>query len=399
MQQGRTSEERTTATTPPEEPFILFDDSLAGVAQLFAGPKALHVAWSPEELPDCFAALEEERARGRYLAGYASYELGYALEPRLLPLMPAKREAPLLCFAAFEAPRPQEDAETLLKGERASLTLPRGRALLSLEDYRARFDRARALIGAGDVYQINLTFPIALDLAGSPLAAYRQIRVRQPVAYGAFVQLAGPTLLSFSPELFFEVADDGRITARPMKGTIRRGADAREDLALAAHLAQDEKNRAENLMIVDLLRNDLSRLSEIGSVKVPALFEVERYATLHQMVSRIEGRLEGAADLARLFAALFPCGSITGAPKIRAMEIIRALELWPRGVYCGTIGWIAPEGAEGPRMRFNVAIRTISMTAGEGAQLAVGSGLVYDSDAEAEYRECLLKARFAATLD
>ncbi len=382
-----------------EEPFILFDDSLAGRAQLFAAPRALYVAWREEDLPDCFAALEAERAEGRYLAGYAAYELGYALEPRLSTLMPGRSAVPLLCFGAFDAPRPFGEAQALLQGGGETQSLPTARPLLSLANYRSRFEAAKALIRAGDVYQINLTFPLALDLQGTPLAAFRMIRTRQAVAYGAFVRLAGPTLLSFSPELFFELGAEGQLTARPMKGTIRRGATAGEDRVLAAQLAADEKNRAENLMIVDLLRNDLSRLSEIGSVKVPALFEVERYATLHQMVSRIEARLEGESDLARLFAALFPCGSITGAPKIRAMEVIRDLEPWPRGAYCGAIGWVAPKGAAGPAMRFNVAIRTISIAEDGEAQLSVGSGLVYDSDAEAEYRECLLKARFAASFD
>ncbi len=348
------------------------------------------------------AALEVERRRGRYMAGYAAYELGYALKLRLTPLLPETRPAPLICFAAFEAPcSDAATAEFLAEVEREAVdgALPRGRPPMSLEDYRTRFETAKELIRSGDVYQINLTFPIALSLDAPAPVTYRRIRARQAVAYGAPVRLAGPTLLSFSPELFFEVDREGRIVARPMKGTTRRGRTEEEDLVLAAELKADVKNRAENLMIVDRLRNDLSRISKIGSVRVPALFEVERYRTLHQMVSQVEGRLLGDSSLAELFQTLFPCGSITGAPKIRAMEIIRELEPWPRGTYCGAIGWVAPPGASDPKMRFNVAIRTLSLTEECQAQLSVGSGLVYDSEAEAEYRECLLKSRFATVID
>ncbi len=385
------------------EPFILFDASRAGRATLFARPRHLHVAWRAEQVPACLAAMEADRAAGLTLAGYAAYELGYALEPRLAPLMPAVPPAPLLCFGAFEEAAPDAEAKALLAESERELASP-VRSIgpaWSLEDYRTRFQRALDYILAGDIYQVNLTFPIALDLGLSPLGAYAQIRRRQPVAYGALARLAGPTLLSFSPELFFEVSGDGRIEARPMKGTIRRGATPEEDDALAASLARDVKNRAENLMIVDLLRNDLSRISKIGSVKVPALFEVERYRTLHQMVSRVRGELVQRLDIAQLFTALFPCGSITGAPKIRAMEIVRELEAGPRGVYCGAIGWLAPDrpGSGEPAMRFSVAIRTIALAENGQAYLQVGSGLVADSEAEAEYRECLLKARFATTSD
>ncbi len=372
------------------EPFILFDDSLAGRAKLFARPQRLHVAWRAEQVAPCLAAMEADRAAGLTLAGYAAYELGYALEPKLAALMPSALTAPLLCFGAFEEAAPEADAIALLDEAKASAaeTNGPGRPAWSLEDYRTRFHRALDYIFAGDIYQVNLTFPIALEIGASPLGAYGKIRRRQPVTYGALARLAGPTLLSFSPELFFEVSDQGLIEARPMKGTIHRGAAPEEDARLATSLAADVKNRAENLMIVDLLRNDLSRISKIGSVKVPALFQVESYRTLHQMVSRVQGQLTRRLDLAALFTALFPCGSITGAPKIRAMEIIRELEAGPRGVYCGAIGWVAPDRpdqpAEGPAMRFNVAIRTISLDQEGQALLQVGSGLVADSEVEAE---------------
>ena len=196
-------------------------------------------------------------------------------------------------------------------------------------------------------------------------------------------------IVSLSPEVFFDVCD-GVIRARPMKGTARRGFLPTEDMARAALLTQDEKSRAENLMIVDLLRNDLSRLSEVGSVRVTDLFTVETYPTLHQMTSGIEAKLRAGVTLADLFAGLFPCGSVTGAPKIRAMEIIRDLECAARGVYCGSLGLIAPDGA----IRFNVAIRTLTLFPDGELVCNVGSAVVADSRAREEYEECLIKAKF-----
>ena len=203
--------------------------------------------------------------------------------------------------------------------------------------------------------------------------------------------MGGPALLSRSPELFFSIDADRNIMARPMKGTAPRGGTPDEDAALAKWLQRSEKNRAENLMIVDLLRNDMSRISEIGSVKVPVLFAVETYTTLHQMTSSISSKLVEGTSLTDIFRALFPCGSITGAPKIRAMQIIHELEAGPRGAYCGAIGWIAPNGA----MTFNVAIRTLTCFEDNTVRLNVGGGVVYDSDAAGEYEEALLKRRYA----
>jgi para-aminobenzoate synthetase component 1 len=202
---------------------------------------------------------------------------------------------------------------------------------------------------------------------------------------------AGPIVLSRSPELFFEIDREGWIETHPMKGTAPRGATPEEDERLKEFLRNDEKNQAENRMIVDLLRNDISLISEVGSLDVPELFRIESYPTVHQMVSRVRAKLLPDLSLRNIFAALFPCGSITGAPKIRAMEVLRDLETSPRGVYCGAIGWIAPGGA----MRFSVAIRTISLYPQSEAVYNVGGGVVFDSTAEEEYRECLLKARFA----
>jgi para-aminobenzoate synthetase component I len=200
-------------------------------------------------------------------------------------------------------------------------------------------------------------------------------------------------VVSRSPELFFSVDAGGVISARPMKGTAPRGTDPAEDAELAEVLFRSEKDRAENLMIVDLLRNDISRLCEVGSVKVPELFAVEAFATVHQMSSRVVGRLAGRPGLSGLMRALFPCGSVTGAPKIRAMEIIAELEMRARGVYCGAIGWMAPDG----RAAFSVAIRTLEV-AGSDVLLNVGGGVVADSTAEGEWQEALWKARFVTDL-
>ena len=216
-----------------------------------------------------------------------------------------------------------------------------------------------------------------------------QLRARSAAAHGAFIDDGERQILSLSPELFFDLSPDGQLTAKPMKGTIARGADLQSDADARAALAASVKDRAENLMIVDLLRNDLGRIAEIGSVRVEDLFAVETYPTLHTMVSTVKARLKPGSDIAAIVRALFPCGSITGAPKIRAMEIIRELEASPRGVYCGAIGHFAPDGSA----RFNVAIRTLTIRGGAG-ELGIGGAVVQDSASGAEYDECLLKARY-----
>jgi para-aminobenzoate synthetase component 1 len=265
------------------------------------------------------------------------------------------------------------------------------RATWSAAQYRQRFDRLLRHLREGDCYQANLTFPVEARWGGDPLALFGTLIERQPVRYGAFIDLDGPVVLSRSPELFFEVSEDRWIDALPMKGTAPRGQTPGEDETQRTFLRNDPKNQAENRMIVDLLRNDISRISEVGTLDVPELFRVETYPTVHQMVSRVRARLLGGVTFRDMLASLFPCGSITGAPKISAMKILRTLEGTPRDVYCGGIGWIAPTG----RMRFSVAIRTISLFPGGRAVFNVGGGVVFDSTAEGEYAECLLKGRFA----
>jgi para-aminobenzoate synthetase component 1 len=357
----------------------------------FREPHAVVVAWSAEEVAPALAQLDKARAAGGWVAGYLSYEAGYALEPCLLPLLPEGRVHPLLAFGIYDRPEPaQADLQKPADDVQLGPFVP----LVTRQDYGAAFDKVAAYIRAGDCYQINLTFPMQASFTGTPAGLLAALRSRQSVGFGALVDLgAGPALVSRSPELFFSVTRSGRIEARPMKGTAPRGADPEEDAALAAELYHSEKARAENLMIVDLLRNDISRLAEVGSVRVPELFAVDTFATVHQMSSRVVGQLTDPPALSRLMPALFPCGSITGAPKIRAMEIIREVESHPRGAYCGAIGWMAPDGAAA----FNVAIRTISVFEGR-VVLNVGGGVVYDSTADGEWEEAHWKARYATAL-
>ena len=372
---------------------ILIEDGPAGQPALFDGAETLIVARYAAEVFPALAQLDAARAQGKWVAGYIGYEAGYALEPKLAALMPAPDPArPLLVFGVFAGPN---DPAALLAEATAQA---RGVAVAALEpaisraDYGAAIDRVMGYIAAGDCYQINLTFPLRSRLLqGSGLGLYGALRARQAVGHGAFLDLGiGPVLVSRSPELFIRTTAAGRIETRPMKGTAPRDADPVRDAELAEALRGSAKDQAENLMIVDLLRNDISRVAQIGSVKVPELFAVEHYATVHQMVSRVVGQLIEAPSMTALMPALFPCGSITGAPKIRAMQIIHEVEPFPRGVYCGAIGWMAPDGASS----FNVAIRTLSLFPEGAIELNVGGGVVQDSTPDGEWEEALWKARY-----
>lgn len=374
--------------SPSSERFALFRDDLAGRELLFTAPSQVLAADTPETFFAAFDAMEEARAAGKWLAGYVAYEAGFLLESKLAPRLTENRRVPLLCMGVFDPP-----ADQFASPRPAFSNGPifEAQAAWSLADYEKRFARLHRHLAEGDCYQANLTFPVNAHWSGEPRAAFDALTVRQPVRYGALVCLSGPVILSRSPELFFGIDRQGVIEARPMKGTIRRGADAQEDAWLKDHLRADEKSQAENRMIVDLLRNDISLISETGTVEVPELFTVETYPTLHTMVSTVRARTLPNLSIRQIFAALFPCGSVTGAPKIRAMEILSDLEAGPRGVYCGAIGWIAPDGT----MRFSVAIRTLTLFPNGEALFHVGGGVVFDSTAESEYAEALLKARFA----
>jgi para-aminobenzoate synthetase/4-amino-4-deoxychorismate lyase len=362
-------------------PFVLLDDQRpGGRALLFAAPGEIV---ETRDLDAVRGALR--RLAGRHAAGFLSYEAGHALEPKLKPLqrIPSEDDPPLLWFGLFDA-ADEVDVDALLPDPAGAWAGP-ARPRIAEADYRRSAARVIAHIEAGDIYQANLTFPAEARFAGHPLALYAAIRQRARAGHGAVVFTGAHWILSFSPELFFET-DGRRIVTRPMKGTAPAGADPEA-------LRSDPKQRAENLMIVDLLRNDLSRVSRPGSVKVDSLFEVETYPTVLQMTSTVSATLDEAVSPVAVIEAIFPCGSVTGAPKIRAMEIIAELETGPRGVYCGAIGRIAPDGCGD----FNVAIRTLTVKAGEDrAWIGLGSGVVADSCVADEWRECLAKGAFVS---
>ncbi len=389
-----------TAALPddPAAPFVLLDDARvdgAGNAMLYRDPVAIIRADRLEDVDGALAALDAASRQGLHAAGYLSYEAGFALEPRLAVLdRPATPPgAPLLWFGLFEqAHSLAPDAVPALLPEPDHRALSPPRPLINRADYDRAIATVLDYIRSGDIYQANLTFPCDVRLHGNPLAAYAAIRPRAAAGYGGIIRHDGRHILSFSPELFFALDADRRIHARPMKGTATRGATPEEDRARAHALATDPKQRAENLMIVDLLRNDIARVAEAGSVRVPQLFATECYPTVHQMISSVEGRLRGTLGAVDALRALFPCGSITGAPKLRACEVIAMVEPAARGVYTGSIGTISPAGTA----RFNVAIRTICVEKDGKGILSLGSGIVADSVADAEWLECLAKGRFLA---
>jgi para-aminobenzoate synthetase component 1 len=385
----------------PAAPGLVLVEHGPGGPAVFEGAREVIVAWTAAEVAPALARAVARSASGAWVAGLIAFEAGYALEPRLGPLMPVTGD-PLVLLGAFDGPgrarsgapsRPAIGAAPVASSNGAPRRMGRG-VLAPFEPVipRADYDRAIArvldYIAAGDCYQVNLTFPLIAAWDGSPLDLHRAL---PRAGHGAFVDLGhGPAVVSRSPELFLRIDPGGVLTARPMKGTAPRDPDPARDAALAAALVASPKARAENLMIVDLLRNDIGRVAALGSVRVPDLFALETYPTVHQMTSTVEGRLREPPSLRGVMAALFPCGSVTGAPKIRAMEVIREVEPFARGAYCGAIGWMAPDG----RADFSVAIRTLTVR-GREVTLNVGGGIVADSTAQGEWEEALWKARFA----
>lgn len=352
----------------------------------FSGPRQILRVDRPDELPPVLDTIEEVTEAGGYVAGVLSYEAGYSFVD--LPAPPSG-DGPLAWFGVYDAPTmlAPVEVERGLSLLDAAPDVQDVRSAASRDEYVEAVERIRRHIAEGDVYQINYTAPVRFRVSGDPRSLYRRLRRRQHVPYGAYLNLGSTQILSCSPELFLR-RDGNRVVTRPMKGTIRRGRTLDEDRRLRETLASDPKNRAENLMIVDLLRNDLSVCCEPGSVEVPELYATEPYDTVTQMTSTVEGRLRPDQGLSDLLRALFPCGSVTGAPKRRAMRLIQSLESSPRGVYCGAIGMAGPESAV-----FNVAIRTAVIEEGEG-RMGIGSGIVWDSSPEDEYEECALKTQF-----
>lgn len=383
----------------PNESFALFDDAREhrpAAARLYRDPVEVIVARDIHEVQPALDRIAEAAEAGLHAAGYMDYEAGLALEDRLHGLSRSQSRASaasLLWFGLFEGCRliPPGMLPALLP-DPATVSIDPLQPLIDEAAYRAAFDRVQEYIRAGDVYQVNLTFPCSVSFTGDVMALYAALRPRAGAGYGGMIRTPDRSILSFTPELFF-TSVRGQITARPMKGTAPRDPDPERDAMLARELEADPKQRAENLMIVDLLRNDLSRVSQAGTVVVPDLFHVETYPTVHQMVSTVRARILPGLSPVDLLRVLFPCGSITGAPKVRAMEIIDVVEPHPRGIYTGTMGWIDPDGDAA----FNVAIRTISVEESSGqASLGLGSGIVADSDAASEWAECMAKGRFLA---
>ncbi len=365
-------------------PYILLDDQITHDLRYYTDPIDIVQAQSAADIGAALSKLKEYHEAGYYLAGYLSYDLGFALEPKLAALLPEERDGPLLQFGVFKSVSHHAPAACLYTATPPKITLT---PQWSEADYTQRFNRVMDYIRAGDVYQINLTFPMTGDYDGPADELYAAFRHRQKGRYGGVVSLgSGPEIISLSPELFFR-KEEREMSMRPMKGTRPRAETHEADNHLRDAMRGEAKSQAENLMIVDLLRNDLSRVSESGSVKVPELYALETYPTLHQMTSRVTSRLRDEVDFADIFKSLFPCGSVTGAPKIRAMEIIDELEDSSRGAYCGGLGYVDPDGDA----CFNVAIRTLILEQGK-LRYNVGSGLVLDSEAADEYAECLLKA-------
>ena len=355
--------QRLLAGLAGEQQYVLLENNRITpgnrCSYLFLNPEASLVLRNGDDPADFFAAIEVWQQRGFFLAGWFAYEFGYLLDPVLRPLLAGCDQDELACLWCYRAPLVHDH----LAADSPAAAWPCGPAehdfsfavnKLSVdeekEDYLARIARIKHYIAAGDTYQVNYTTALRFAFKGSPEGLYRVLRRNQSVCYAALLKDGNRSILSLSPELFFRIR--GReITVRPMKGTVRRAGPAAEDEALKSFLKNDIKNRSENVMIVDLLRNDLGRICRRPTVRTDSLFDVESYETLHQMTSTIHGRLDDHFSWQRLFTALFPCGSVTGAPKIRTMEIIRELESGPRGVYTGAIGCIAPDG----RCRFQRA--------------------------------------------
>lgn len=371
-------------------PFVLLDcaNSDGSDLLLFEQPCEIIQAESAEDVSDAFARLQKARDDGFHLAGFFSYELGYLLQPRLRPLYRRIFDSglPLLWFGVFDPPRKLARAAIRSRCRAYAGPLKHG---WDAEDYGVGFARVQRYIRDGDIYQANLTFRSYFNFAGDPFALWLGLRDTASVRHGAYIDTGERQILSLSPELHFSITPDGEMECRPMKGTAPRGDDPHTDEERRRALRASPKELAENLMIVDLMRNDMGRVAETGSVCVPELFRVETYPSLHTLISVVKAKLRRDVGILELMKALFPCGSVTGAPKLRAMEIIREQEFTPRGIYCGSIGHFAPDGSAS----FNVAIRTM-MIEGDRGVLGLGGGVVQDSAAESEYAECLLKAQF-----
>ena len=376
---------------PNGSPFVLLDDARlhgASPARIYTDPVEILTAKSSAEIDALLLSLRQAGQDGLHAAGFLGYEAG----AQLVPGLPPPKGGIQAWFGLFKNFREiASDVVASLLPDPAGSWISELRPSISRSDYSRAFAAVQEYIRAGDIYQANLTFPLTAEYAGDPLALYAALRKRASAGYGGVIWTGQTHYLSFSPELFFALKDR-RVTTKPMKGTAQRQSDPVMDAAIVEYLRTDPKQRAENLMIVDLLRNDLSRVCAPGTVAVPALFHIESFPTVHQMTSTVTGMLNNGADAVDVIKALFPCGSITGAPKIRAMQIVEEVEVAPRGIYCGSIGRIDAHGDAA----FNVAIRTFTVRdATKSLSVGLGSGVVADSIEADEWAECLAKGDFA----
>ena len=372
---------------PGHVPWARFDDLRGRSSITLRATRGVLRADRLEDVVPVLAAAEAATAAGTWAFGFVAYEAAPAFDPVLSVRRPVEG-LPLAWFGLADAP--VDVAPPAWSG--AGYTAGPWRDEWTRERHRRAVEDARAHIAAGDTYQVNLTTRLVGDVTGDLPALYADLATAQRGAHNAYLDLGRFAVVGASPELFF-ARRGRRLTMRPMKGTSRRGSSPAEDRLLAERLRASAKERAENVMIVDLVRNDLARVAEPGGVRVAGLCAVETYPTVHQLTSRVEARTRDGVDLVDVFRALFPSGSVTGAPKRRTMEIIRDLEAAPRGVYCGAVGVVAPPGAAQPT-RFNVPIRTllVDRDAGTGVY-GVGGGITWDSDAGAEHDEIRAKAR------
>jgi len=353
-----------------------------GVRQIFTDTIKELKTKDIKEVKHLLAEVEAYQNQGYYAVGYVSYESAPAFETKFEVIDGPLMSEYLLYFTIHESVQTEPTPLTY-----KPIALPKSwQELTSAEEYKAAIEHIHHHIRQGDTYQVNYTVQLQQNITADPFAIYNRLVVEQNAHYNAFIQHDDVSIISVSPELFFKKDGDG-LTTRPMKGTTNRGLTTETDLKQAQWLAQDQKNRSENMMIVDLLRNDMNRISKIGSENVKSLCLVEQYSTIWQMTSTIETQLLPNSSLGDIFQALFPCGSITGAPKIATMAIIKDVEKQARGVYCGAIGILLPNG---PTI-FNVAIRTLQMR-GNKAIYGVGGGITWDSKWEAEYEETKQKS-------
>jgi para-aminobenzoate synthetase/4-amino-4-deoxychorismate lyase len=368
-----------------------FDDLTVGSALEFPEVEQVLVASEPGQVAGVLDEVERRTAAGAWAFGFVAYEAASGLDPVLTTRAPVDG-LPLAWFGITETPQSAGPPAPGPGGWPTGSWLPEWDERL----HRTAVREVRSRIAAGETYQCNLTTRLTRAVAGDPEELYRDLALAQRGAYNAYLDTGRFVVASASPELFFELSGD-RIRMRPMKGTAARGRTVAEDERIVTRLRSSPKERAENVMIVDLVRNDLARVATAGSVRVPRLLHAERFETVHQLTSDVTARLRPDVGLTGIFRALFPCGSVTGAPKARTMELIRDVEDSPRGVYCGAIGLVAPPGAP-LRARFSVAIRTVLVDRERGsATYGTGGGITWSSRPRAEYAELLAKARVLDT--